>query len=110
MTDSRLDDTCRRYVSQLREAISEVRVSTLLNQGLVRPLATGCAFSVPRETSIDDFHAFDDPPNRREALLVQEPVALISRVDEDLRRSGVGASRREDNCPTLVRRADWVIL
>src|SRR5206468_10475383 len=79
---------------ELRELLVQIAVAFILNRALVRLLA------VLAGDLFDYFHTRDDLTERGEALGIEEGVVL--EVDEDLRRAGVRAARREGDVSLFV--------
>lgn len=74
-------------VGKLGKAFFQVGVSLQLDATLIRPLSSRSTFAIPGVHAIHDIHTFDYFANGRKALLVQERIALFTRVDKDLRGS-----------------------
>jgi hypothetical protein len=65
-------------------------------------------FSVARKDFVDHVHAFDDCAEGSETHAVE--AGIVSVIDEELRRAGVGAGGGEDDASALVALNNRIIM
>lgn len=109
-TDLGVSNGCFAKVGEFWVFLCQVGVSLQLDLGLTGAFASRGSFSVACIQLIYDIHAFDDPSDGTESLIIEESIALITRVDENLSCAAVGTSRGKDNGSTGVCDLDGVVL
>ena len=96
-------------VREIWITLGKVWITLLLDKGLIRTFSPGGPFAVSSIKLVDDIHSFKDNSERRESLLVQESIPLLSRVDKDLCGTGVWSSSSKDHSSPTVGNFDWIV-